>query len=254
MTDIRNIRLNFTGSQGHRLDARLDLPPRAPRAYAVFAHCFTCTKESLAAYRISHRLAKHGYAVLRFDFTGLGHSQGNFADTNFSTSVADLLCAVDFLRHHHEAPKLLLGHSLGGTAAIMAAKETPEVVAVTTVASPSKPSHVLHHFGHALDDLEKGQPAEITVAGKQYPINPQFIRDVRQYKSSDIVSDLNKPLLAFHGPEDKLVGFEHAQKLSKYASQPISVVSLDKADHVLSQREDADYVADIINAWIQRYL
>lgn len=254
MTEIQSQRISFTGSQGYRLDARLDLPAGTPQAYAIFSHCFTCTKETLATYRISRLLAKKGIAVLRFDFTGLGNSEGEFADTNFSSNIEDIICAEQYLRENHQPPSILLGHSLGGTAAFVAASQLPHIKAIITIASPSEPDHVLHHFEGALIQLNRGEASEIVVAGQRYKIKPQFVDDVKSYHVRHIISELDKALLIFHGPNDRLVDVDHSRLIFDAAEHPKSLVSLHTADHILSEREDNAYVADVIYSWLQRYI
>ena len=251
LNKTRTIKVAFPGGSGHSLDARLELPLHAPVAYAVFCHCFTCTKETLAAFRVSRYLASHGYAVLRFDFTGLGGSGGDFAQTSFVTNLADIHAAISWLEHNHQAPALLLGHSLGGTAALVAAIHAASVRAVVTIASPSQPDHVLHHFGHALTLLEHGLPANIEVAGRHYDIEPRFIEDLRSYDMQQRLASLHKPVLIFRVTHDALVDNDNADEIHDWVAGPSRIIDLEKADHLLSDKRDAEYVAGEIVAWFE---
>lgn len=237
-----------------RLSARLDLPDGAPRAFALFAHCFTCTHNVFAASRIARGLTGHGIAVLRFDFTGLGASEGEFANTNFSSNVGDLLAAADWLRAEAEAPKLLIGHSLGGAAVLSAAKRITEAQAVCTIAAPAEPSHVVRHLQPAIAEIEARGEAEVLLAGRPFRIRKQFLEDIESHKLSDDIARLGRPLLIFHSPFDEIVGIENASRIFGAAKHPKNFVSLDRADHLLSRGEDAAFVADIIAAWGERYL
>jgi len=247
-------KITFTGSQGVSLAARLELPQSTPKAYAIFAHCFTCSKDIFAAARIAASLAEHGIAVLRFDFTGLGMSEGDFANTNFSSNVADLLAAADYLRTNHEAPTILIGHSLGGAAVLAAAGDVPEVRAVATIGAPSQADHVVHNFGAKLDEIAEQGVAEVTLGGRQFTIQKQFLDDVAKQKLETKIANLKKALLVFHSPIDATVGIESAAQIYAAAKHPKSFVSLDDADHLLSKRPDAAYVANVLSAWAQRYL
>ncbi|MGO4154507.1 bifunctional alpha/beta hydrolase/OsmC family protein [Cupriavidus sp. YAF13] len=247
-------RLQFPGSDGQQLSARLDLPVGPVRTFALFAHCFTCGKDVLAATRIAQALTAHGIAVLRFDFTGLGGSGGDFANTNFSSNVADLLAAADYLRQHHRAPALLIGHSLGGAAVLSAAHGIPEAKAVVTIAAPSDPSHVVGLFGDQAARIEADGEAEVRLAGRAFKIKRQFIEDVAEQKLLDSVAKLRKALLVMHAPQDDTVGIDNATQIFIAAKHPKSFVSLDRADHLLTRKADAVYVANTIAAWSQRYL
>ena len=245
------VKTEFIGGTGHLLDARLELPSGTPKAYAVACHCFTCTKDTITVFRISRMLAEFGIAVLRFDFTGLGNSKGDFAQTNFTTDVADVHAAVEFLRDNYEAPALLIGHSLGGTAMLEAAMHIENIKAVVTIASPSQPDHVLHHFGHALTMLEQGIPSSIEVAGQHYDIEPQFIEDLRQYDMQKRLAALHKPILIFKIVNDALVDSVNADEISAWTGGPSRIVTLDKADHLLSNKDDAAFVAEEIAEWFK---
>ena len=247
----QTIKTGFRGGSGYFLDARLELPEATPKAFAVASHCFTCTKDTITVFRVSRRLAEQGIAVLRFDFTGLGGSEGEFAQTNFTSDVKDVLAAVDFLRDNYAAPSLLIGHSLGGTAMLEAAISIDSVKAVVTIASPSQPDHVLHHFGHALTMLEQGLSSSIEVAGRHYDIEPQFIQDLRQYDMQQRLASLDKPVLIFKVINDALVDGENADEISAWTGGKSRIVTLEQADHLLSNRDDAAFVADEIFSWFE---
>jgi putative redox protein len=251
---LASSKFTFPGHDGSALAARLELPDDAPRAFALFAHCFTCGKDSLAAARISRALTARGIAVLRFDFTGLGASEGEFANTNFSSNVADLVCAADHLRREHDAPALLVGHSLGGTAVLAAARDIPEAVAVATIAAPAEPAHVAGQFGAAEEALETQDEVEVELAGRPFRIQRQFLDDVRGSRVDDCIAQLGRALLVMHSPRDTIVGIDSASRIFQQAKHPKSFVSLDQADHLLTRREDADYVAAVLAAWAGRYL
>ncbi len=247
-------KLTFPGAGGELLAARLDSPIGKPRAYALFAHCFTCTKDIYAASRIAAGLAAEGIAVLRFDFTGLGASEGEFANTNFSSNVADLVKAADFLRETREAPKILIGHSLGGAAVLAAAGSVPEALAVATIGAPSEPSHVAHLFLDAKPDIEAQGEAEVLLAGRPFRIKKQFLDDISERNLTESVAGLKKALIVFHSPIDQTVGIENAAAIFSAAKHPRSFVSLDTADHLVSKKSDAAYIATVLSAWATRYL
>jgi putative redox protein len=246
---MQTIKTGLTGGAGYYLDARLELPSGTPKAYAIACHCFTCTKNTITVFRISRLMAAQGIAVLRFDFTGLGNSEGDFARSNFTTNVADVHAAVAFLRKNYAAPSLLVGHSLGGTALLDAAVDVESVKAVVTIASPSQPDHVLHHFGHALTMLEQGIASSIEVAGQHFDIEPQFIEDLRQYDMQQRLALLNKPVLIFKVLHDALVDEHNADEINAWTRGPSRIITLDKADHLLSNKDDAAFVADEIATW-----
>jgi uncharacterized OsmC-like protein/fermentation-respiration switch protein FrsA (DUF1100 family) len=247
-------RVAFRGSQGQELAARLDRPVRRPRAFAVFAHCFTCSKDIFAASRIAQGLASQGVAVLRFDFTGLGSSEGEFANTDFSSNVGDLVAAADWLREAERAPELLVGHSLGGAAVLAAAGAIPEVRAVATIAAPADADHVAHNFAADLSRIEAEGRAEVTLGGRRFTIRREFLEDLRGQRLEERVAALRRALLLFHAPRDMVVGIENASRIFVAARHPKSFISLDDADHLLSDRADAAYVADVLAAWAGRYL
>ena len=251
---IQSSKLEFEGSRGAQLAARLELPVGQPKAYAIFAHCFTCSKDLHATKRISSELAALGIAVLRFDFTGLGKSGGDFASTNFSSNQEDLALAANYLRTHYEAPSLLIGHSLGGAAVLSVAGDIPEVNAVVTIGAPANADHVVHNFGGELKEIEESGEAEVTLAGRKFSIRKQFLDDLKANNVLDKVSSLRKPLLVLHSPIDETVGVSNATDIFVAAKHPKSFVSLDKADHLLSDREDAEFAASVISAWSERYI
>ncbi len=250
----RSEKISFTNVQGDQLAARLDLPAGAPTAVALFAHCFTCSKDIFAASRISEGLAERGFAVLRFDFTGLGASEGEFANTNFSSNVDDLVAAADHMRKSMEAPKVLVGHSLGGAAILAAANHIPEAVAVATIGAPFDPGHVGHLFDGVKAEIEARGEALVNLGGRGFNIKKQFLDDIENQHAVQNISGLKKALLIFHAPLDQTVGIENAQEIFKTAKHPKSFVSLDNADHLLSRKADALYVANMLAAWADRYL
>ena len=251
---IRSQKVSFPGSQGFELDARLDQPPGPPRAFALFAHCFTCSKQVLAAKYIAGELAKLNIAVLRFDFTGLGSSQGEFANTNFSSNIQDLVAAADFLRANFAAPSLLIGHSLGGAAVLAAAENIVEAKGVVTIGAPADAEHVIHNFGPSIDQIEKDGEAEVSLAGRKFTIQKQFLEDVKASTLEASIAGLRRGLLVLHSPIDQIVGVENATRIFMAAKHPKSYVSLDKADHLLSSPNDAIYAARLIAGWSSHYL
>jgi uncharacterized OsmC-like protein/alpha/beta superfamily hydrolase len=253
-TTVRSEKVTFKGSMGDMLAARLDSPIGPIQAYALFAHCFTCSKDIFAASRISGALAERGIAVLRFDFTGLGMSEGDFANTNFSSNVGDLVAAADFLREEYEAPRILVGHSLGGAAVLAAAGNVPEAVAVATVAAPSTAHHVADSFADDVDQINAEGEAEVQLAGRPFKIKKQFLDDIAEQTITDKIAKLKKALIVFHGPRDQQVSVDNAADIFQAAKHPKSFISLDDADHLLSRKEDAIYVADVMSAWASRYL
>ncbi|HMH19401.1 MAG TPA: bifunctional alpha/beta hydrolase/OsmC family protein [Burkholderiales bacterium] len=246
--------VRFPGASGALLSARLDAPAEPPLAYALFAHCFTCSKDTKAATIVSAALAERGIAVLRFDFTGLGGSEGEFANTNFSSNVGDLLAAADYLRKDFRAPAILIGHSLGGTAVLAAAPNVPECTAVATIGSPFDPRHALHLLGESTQAIEREGEAQVEIAGRAFRIKKQFLDDVRGQKLGEIVAGMRKALMVMHSPRDTIVDIDNAGKIFAAAKHPKSFVSLDPADHLLSDREDALYAGRVVAAWAERYL
>lgn len=219
-----------------------------------FAHSFTCSKDIHAASRIAEALSEKGIAVLRFDFTGLGHSEGEFGNTNFSSNIEDLVKAADWLRENHSPPSLLIGHSLGGAAVLAAAGEIDEVVGVATIGAPFDPQHVSHLFEEQRDEIEQVGLAEVKLAGRKFTIQRQFLEDLNAHAMADKIGSLGRALLVFHAPMDNVVGVDNAAHIFEAAKHPKSFVSLDDADHLLTRRQDSQYVADVLCAWAGRYL
>ena len=247
-------RFQFTGSEGQQLAASLDLPEREPIAYALFAHCFTCGKDVLAAKRIAVALAAKGIAVLRFDFTGLGSSEGDFANSTFSSNVADLVRAADHLRAARNGATILIGHSLGGAAMLAAAAQIPDAKAVVTIAAPSDPGHVTGLFAERIEDIRKHGKVEVSLAGRPFLIKREFLDDIAEHNLMTHVARLHKALLVMHAPTDDTVGIDNATRIFVAARHPKSFVSLADADHLLTQKRDAAYVADVIAAWAELYI
>ncbi|MDB5911898.1 MAG: hypothetical protein JWP22_573 [Ramlibacter sp.] len=245
---------SFPGAHGTPLAARLDTPDGTIRACALFAHCFTCNKDIFAASRIAQALVEHGIAVLRFDFTGLGHSEGEFANTDFSSNVADLVAAADWLRQSAHAPALLIGHSLGGAAVLAAASGIPEVRAVATIGAPSDPSHVVGLFREHVPEIEARGEALVQLAGRTFRIRREFLVDASEQKLREKIGALGRALLILHSPADQTVGIGNATGIFVNARHPKSFVSLVDADHLLTRRSDAVYAANMIAAWCERYL
>jgi uncharacterized OsmC-like protein/alpha/beta superfamily hydrolase len=251
---VKSERVEFAGSLGNTLAARLDLPSVKPRAYALFAHCFTCSKDIFAASSISAALAEHGVATLRFDFTGLGASEGEFANTNFSSNVEDLVAAAEWLRETRSAPALLVGHSLGGAAVLAAAGHVPEARLVATIGAPADAEHVIENFSAHLDQIEQTGQAEVSLAGRPFTIRKQFLDDVRGVDLARKIARLKRALVVFHAPLDQTVGIDNASKIFSAAKHPKSFVSLDGADHLLTRKQDAVFVANTLAAWVERVL
>ncbi len=251
---MRSERFEFPNAKGEKLAGVIDLPLGEATAFALFAHCFTCGKDNRAAKRIAERLAVHGIATLRFDFTGLGGSEGEFANTHFSSNVDDLVAAADHLRERHAAPAILIGHSLGGAAVLAAAHRIEEARAVVTIAAPYDPSHVAHLFKDKIDDIREQGEVEVQLAGRPFRIKRQFLDDVAEKRLHECLANLRKALLIFHSPTDELVGIDNASQIFMAAKHPKSFVTLDGADHLLTKKGDASYVADVIAAWAERYI
>ncbi|MDB5653265.1 MAG: hypothetical protein JWQ94_878 [Tardiphaga sp.] len=247
-------RFQFAGAGGDMLAAALDLPDGEIRATALFAHCFTCSKDTLGAKRIAAELTTRGIAVLRFDFTGLGSSEGDFANTTFSSNIADLVLAANHLRNSGRAPTLLIGHSLGGAAILAAAAQIPEARAVVTIAAPSDPAHITEMFADRLDDIRSHGEIEVQLAGRPFRIKREFLDDIAEHNLLAHVAKLHKPLLILQSPTDDTVGIDNATRIFLAAKHPKSFVSLDGIDHLLTKQPDAVYVADLIAAWVARYL
>jgi alpha/beta superfamily hydrolase len=247
-------RFDFPNPNGQRLAALLDRPPGEPTAYALFAHCFTCGKDNLAASRIAQALGTRGIAVLRFDFTGIGASEGEFANAGFSANVADLVAAADHLRRTHRTPALLIGHSLGGAAVLAAAAEVPEARAVVTIAAPADPAHTTGLFKDRIPEINARGEAEVVLAGRSFRIRREFLDDLAGQRLIERIARLQKALLVFHAPLDETVGIDNANRIFTAAKHPKSFISLAGTDHLLSRKSDAMYVGHVIEAWVDRYL
>ena len=246
--------IEFKNNAGLSLSARLDLPAGDPVATALLAHCFTCTKDLPAARRIAARLSAMGFAVMRFDFTGLGQSEGRFAQTDFTSNVDDLIAASAYLTERNLTPSLLIGHSLGGAAVLKAAAQLPQIKGVVTLGAPFDPAHVTHHFASAIPDIIAKGSAEVTLGGRPFTIGKQFVEDVQGIEIEAAVRNLNAALLVMHSPVDETVGIENASQIFGAARHPKSFVTLDGADHLLRSPEDAEYAAGVIAAWAERYI
>lgn len=251
---MRTERFDFPNAGGENLAALLHRPEGEPVAFALFAHCFTCGKDNLAAKRIAEALAERGYAVLRFDFTGIGASEGDFANTHFSSNVADLVAAADHLRRSGRAPALLVGHSLGGAAVLAAAAQIPEAMAVATIAAPSDPGHVTGLFKDDVAEIRAQGEREVVLAGRPFRIRREFLDDIAEHKLLDRVASLRKALLVLHSPADAVVGIDNATRIFLGAKHPKSFVSLADSDHLLTRRRDALYAGHVIAAWAERYV
>ena len=252
MIKTKSIKTSFIGSQGNQLDARLELPSGEPKTFIIFSHCFTCTKDVLTTYRSSRFLAQKGYAVLRFDFSGLGASTGDFSNCNFTTTIEDINAAIRFLTDHYTAPTVLIGHSLGGTSSLAAAVDNDGIKKVITIASPSQPAHVLHHFGHALTMLEQGIPSSFEVAGVFYDIDPQFVDDVRSWDMQAQLSQLNKPVLIFKVENDELVNAENADEIQQWVRGETTLIDLMNTDHLLTDKEVNMAAVQSIVDWLEK--
>ncbi|VAW55319.1 Bll2902 protein [hydrothermal vent metagenome] len=252
----QTIKCHFKNSRGHVLDARLDISANIDsnniKSFIIFCHCFTCTKETITTFRLSRLLAEEGYGVLRFDFTGLGNSEGDFSSSTFSTTQDDLKSAIEFLNKNYKAPTFLMGHSLGGTTALSIAQDYDSIKGVVTVASPSDPEHVLHHFGHALTLLEQGMSASFKVAGQHYDIEPAFVEDVRKTNMQSVLSELEKPVLVFNIENDALVDENNAEEIQQWVKGETELVTLKNTDHLLSDKQINTSVAQQIIDWLQK--
>jgi uncharacterized OsmC-like protein/pimeloyl-ACP methyl ester carboxylesterase len=251
---MQSTKLNIQNKKGHVLQAYLELPAdQKPHYYAIFAHCFTCSSTLSAVKNISRALTSHGFGVVRFDFTGLGRSEGEFAESYFSANVDDLLAVDTYLKQHYNAPSLLVGHSLGGAAVIAAASILENIKAVATIGAPASVNHVTHLFSHGIDEVKEKGEVEVNIGGRPFKINEEFVADFSKTDLASITKNLRKPLLIMHAPFDKIVGIENAEKLYHNAYHPKSFVSLDDADHLLSNSKDSVYVGNMIGTWVQRY-
>lgn len=252
---MKTSKVSFKNPQGEQLMARLEMPVDShPHNYAIFAHCFTCNKNLSAVQNIARALTQSGFAVLRFDFTGLGESEGDFADTNFSSNVGDLVAAANFLEENHKAPTLLIGHSLGGAAVLMARQHIPSVKAVATIGAPYSPAHVSHLFKSKKEEIEAEGKAKVSIAGRSFTIKKQLIDDLESLSSFSPIRELDAALLVMHSPTDEVVEIDNATQIYKAAQHPRSFISLDGADHLLSAKQDSLYVGEVIATWAKRYL
>lgn len=252
---MQTTKLNIKNSDGFKLHAVLELPAdRKVEQYAIFAHCFTCNSNFNAVRHISRELTSHGFGVVRFDFTGLGDSEGEFAETNFSANVRDLIDVNDYIKKEYKAPSLLIGHSLGGAAALMAAHELENIQAVATIGAPSEANHVKHLFEDNIDKIRKEGEAEVNIGGRPFKIKKQFLDDIMSNEVQKRIDKLKKPILILHSPLDKIVSIDNAAEIYKAAFHPKSFISLDKADHMLSNKEDSNYAAKIIGTWAEKYI
>lgn len=251
---MKSQRLRITNSKGHGLNAYLELPAnQKPNHFAIFAHCFTCSSSLNAVKYISRALSNHGFGVVRFDFTGLGHSEGEFAESHFSANIDDLIAVNDFLTNHYDAPSLLVGHSLGGVAAIVAASKLTNIKAVATIGTPSNITHVKRLFSHKIEEIEEKGDVEVGIGGRPFRIDQSFVTDFDNTDLPAIVKSLRKPLLIMHSPLDTIVGIKNAEDIYINAHHPKSFITLDNADHLLSKQEDSKYVGDMIGCWVKRY-
>ncbi|MFC0603065.1 bifunctional alpha/beta hydrolase/OsmC family protein [Winogradskyella pulchriflava] len=251
---MKNTKLKIKNRKGLILNASLELPAnQKPNYYAIFAHCFTCSSSLSAVRNVSRQLTQDGFAVVRFDFTGLGRSEGEFADSHFSANVEDLLDVHSYIAEHYDAPGLLVGHSLGGAAVLVAASKLDEVKAVATIGAPATVNHVMHLFSHQVNEVKDKRAIEVNIGGRPFVINQDFVKEFSKTDLPEIVKNLRKPLLIMHSPFDKIVGIENAQQLYVNAHHPKSFVTLDNADHLLSVEKDSQYAGEIIGTWAKRY-
>jgi putative redox protein len=245
--------ISFKNSQGKTLSGIIDQVEH-PIAQAIFSHCFTCSKDHAASYRICKALAEQHIQVLRFDFMGLGKSEGDFSTTDFSSNINDIKAAVEFLEKQHSAPQLLIGHSLGGIAAVAAACELDEIQAVATIAAPSRPAHVLDHFEQHIPKILKNGFDNVLVFDRSFKFTKEYILNLKDYDERHFIRRLNKPILIFHSPYDDIVSIDEAAKIFLKAKHPKSFISLDHADHLISKKRDAEYIAENIACWAKRYI
>ena len=252
---MKSINLKIKNSKGHLLNAKLELPVnQKPTQYAIFAHCFTCSSNLNAVRNISRSLTHHGFGVLRFDFTGLGRSEGTFAESHFGANVNDLIDVHQYMKENYEAPSFLVGHSLGGAAVIIAGSKLEEIKAIATIGAPSSSEHTTAHFSQQINEIELEGNVEVNIGGRPFVINKEFLDNFGNTDLLETVKILRKPLLVLHAPFDKIVGIENAQELFVHALHPKSFVSLDNADHLLTQEKDSRYAGDVIGTWAKRYL
>jgi uncharacterized OsmC-like protein/pimeloyl-ACP methyl ester carboxylesterase len=252
---MKSITLEIKNKAGEPLAARLELPAgRKPHNFAIFAHCFTCSKDFHAVRNICLALTSRDFGVLRFDFTGLGESGGDFSSTNFSNNIEDIQVVGDYLKTHYQAPSLLIGHSLGGAAALVAGSRMEYIKAIATIGAPSTLSHITHLFSESLDTINKKGAAEVSIGGRPFMIKKQFVDELQKNDLTDIVNKMRKPLLLAHSPQDRVVDIQNAADLFHAAFHPKSFLSLDGADHLLSEEKDSHYVGDVLSSWAKRYI
>lgn len=252
---MKRLKVAFKNNQGHELSAKLELPADGhPHNYAVFAHCFTCNKNLNAIRNVVNNMTETGFGVLSFDFTGLGESKGDFADTNFSSNLDDIVAAADFLAQEYMAPSLLIGHSLGGAAVLFAGDKIDSVKAIATVGAPSNPEHVQHLIQSNVETIEKEGKAEVNIGGRSFTIKKQFLDDLKKHTLPAIMKTMRKSLLILHSPQDATVGIENAAAIYTAAHHPKSFISLDGADHLMTKKKDSQYVGKMIASWAERYL
>ncbi len=251
----RSEKVHFSNANGVELSGIIDLPPtKQVKAFVLFAHCFTCSKTLKAVDNISNALTMKGFGVLRFDFTGLGQSGGEFADSNFSMNISDLISAYNFLENNHQAPQIVIGHSLGGAAVLHSVRDMPSVRAVVTVGAPANPIHVKHLIEDKEKDIETHGAAKVNIGGRPFTIKKQFLEDLERNNSTEIISSINKALLVIHSPQDSIVGIENAAEIYQAAKHPKSFISLDGADHLMSNPSDSEYVGSVVASWSDRYI
>ncbi len=248
-------KISFVNHQGLELAARLEFPvDQHPVAFVIFAHCFTCNKNLAAVRHIAKALTSSGLAVLRFDFAGLGESEGTFVTSNFSTNITDILAAAEYLKEDYQPPTLIIGHSLGGAAALVAARQLPSVKGVATIGAPADPTHVTHLLRGAITEIERQGQAEVQIGGRTFTIAKHFLEDLHNHDLQQVIGSLRKALLILHAPFDRTVGIDNARMIYQAARHPKSFISLDGADHILSAKEDSQYAGDVIATWAKRYL
>ncbi|WP_299047126.1 bifunctional alpha/beta hydrolase/OsmC family protein [uncultured Polaribacter sp.] len=251
---MNTIRLEIENKKGLKLRAYLELPAnQKPNHFAIFAHCFSCNSNFNAVKNISRSLSNHSFGVVRFDFTGLGRSEGDFSDSHFSANVDDLLAVNDYITKHYKSPSLLVGHSLGGAAAIVAASKLKNIKAVATIGAPATVGHVTHLFSHAVEEVAEKGEVEVTIGGRPFVINQDFVKDFHKTDLPKIIKELRKPILVMHAPFDNIVGIENAHQIYHNAMHPKSFISLDDADHLLSKNSDSVYVGNLIGTWVDKY-
>ena len=248
-------KVKFTNNKGYQLSAKIDLPlKKNPFPFVIFAHVFTGNKNLIASKHISRALTLNGFGVMRFDFTGLGESQGDFGDTNFTSNVDDLIAASDYLKEEYMAPAVIVGHSLGGAAALFAAKKLDNIKAVVTIGSPSYPEHVTHLLRDKKEEIEKNGCARVNIGGREFTIKKQFLDDLQSQEHIPVIKNLGKALLVMHSPQDRIVGIDNAANIYKLAKHPKSYITLDGADHMLTNKNDAHYAGNVIASWVKRYI